>query len=244
MNAARGLLVPAAVTLCGLAVLLGLGTWQVERKAWKEGLIATLNERVSAAPAALPPAEQWSGLTAENSEFMRVRLHAEFQSGDALVYTSGSALRDDVKSPGYFVFAAGRLPGGQHVVVNRGYVKERSYPPQTGPAEIVGYLRWPEDSPWFVADYDAKASVWYVRDHRAMARVRGWDNVAPFYVEQEAPAPPGGVPHPASLRPNLPNHHLQYALTWYSLALVLAVVFAVWTMDRRRKAAAKSDSAA
>lgn len=244
MNAARGLLVPAAVTLCGLAVLLGLGTWQVERKAWKESLIATLNERVSAAPAALPPAEQWSGLTAENSEFMRVRLRADFQNGDALVYTSGSALRDDVKSPGYFVFAAGRLPGGQHVIVNRGYVKERSYPPQTGPAEIVGYLRWPEDSPWFVADYNAKASVWHVRDHRAMARVRGWDNVAPFYVEQEAPVPPGGVPHPASLRPNLPNHHLQYALTWYSLALVLAVVFAVWTMDRRRKAAAKSGSAA
>ncbi len=156
---------------------------------------------------------------------------------DALVYTSGSALRDDVKAPGYFVFAAGRLPGGQHVVVNRGYVKERGYPAQTGPAEIVGYLRWPEGSSPFVTDRDDKADVWYLRDHRDMARVRGWDNVAPFYVEQEAPVPPGGVPHPASLRPNLPNHHLQYALTWYGLALVLVGVFVAFAIDRRRKAA-------
>ena len=59
MSAARGLLIPAAVTLCGLAVLLGLGTWQVERKAWKEGLIATLNARAAAAPVALPPPDQW-----------------------------------------------------------------------------------------------------------------------------------------------------------------------------------------
>jgi surfeit locus 1 family protein len=244
VSAARGLLIPAAVTLCGLAVLLGLGTWQVERKAWKEGLIATLNARAATAPVALPPPDQWGSLTAENSEFMRVRLRADFRSDDALVYTSGSALRDDVKSPGYFVFAAGRLPGGQHVVVNRGYVKERGYPQQTGPAEIVGYLRWPEGSSLFVADRDAKADVWYVRDHRAIARVRGWDNAAPFYIEQEAPLPPGGVPHPASLRPNLPNHHLQYALTWYGLALVLVAVFAAWAVDLRRKAAPKSDSAA
>ncbi len=241
MSAARGLLIPAAVTLCGLAVLLGLGTWQVERKAWKEGLIATLNARAAAAPVALPPPDQWGSLTAENSEFMRVRLRADFRSDDALVYTSGSALRDDVKSPGYFVFAAGRLPGGQHVVVNRGYVKERGYPQQTGPAEIVGYLRWPEGSSLFVADRDAKADVWYVRDHRAIARVRGWDNAAPFYIEQEAPLPPGGVPHPASLRPNLPNHHLQYALTWYGLALVLLGIFVVWAFDHRRKAAPESD---
>ena len=128
MSAARRLLIPVAVTLCGLAVLLGLGTWQLERKGWKEGLIATLNERTAAAPVALPPPEQWGRLTADNSEFMRVRLRADFRSDDALVYTSGSALRDDVKSPGYFVFAAGRLPGGQHVIVNRGYVKERGYP--------------------------------------------------------------------------------------------------------------------
>ena len=120
----RGLLLPAAATLCGLAVLLALGTWQVERKGWKEALIATLNERAAAAPVALPPPEHWSRLTPENSEFLRVRLRADFRGDDALVFTSGSALRDDVKSPGYFVFTGAQLPGGEHVVVNRGYKGE------------------------------------------------------------------------------------------------------------------------
>jgi cytochrome oxidase assembly protein ShyY1 len=236
----RSLLVPTVFVLCSLAGLLALGTWQIERKAWKEALIARLDERLKAAPVDLPPPAEWGTLTPENAEFRRVRLRADFGGGDALAYTSGSALRDDVTSPGYFVFAAGRLPGGQSVVVNRGYVKERTYPVRTGAQEIVGYLRWPERSSWFVADYDAAADVWHVRDHRLMARQRGWGEVAPFYIEQESPAPPGGVPHPASLRVNLPNHHLQYALTWYGLAAVLVAMFAVWMVHRRRQTPARS----
>jgi cytochrome oxidase assembly protein ShyY1 len=231
-----GLLIPAAFTLCGLAILLALGTWQVQRKAWKEALIAALTDRLAAAPVELPPPMEWSGLTPESDEFRRVRLRADFREDGALVYTGGSALRDDVKSPGYFVFTAGRLPGGAHVVVNRGYVKDRTFPSQAGPAEIVGVLRWPETSSLFVTDHDAKADVWYVRNHLLMARERGWGDVAPFYIEQEAPVPPGGVPHPAPLRVNLPNHHLQYAITWYGLALALGAVFVAWLVHRRRQA--------
>lgn len=235
----RGLLIPVAFVLGGLAVLLSLGTWQIERKAWKEALIANLTQRLAAAPAELPPPQAWRDLAPQDAEFLRVRLRVDFRSDDALVYTSGSALRNDVKSPGYFVFAAGQLPGGEHVVVNRGYVKDRTYPVRAGVQDIVGYLRWPEASSWFVADHDASADVWYVRDHRLMARIRGWGDVAPFYVEQEAPVPPGGVPHPAELRVNLPNHHLQYALTWYGLALVLVGVFAAWLVHRRQQPAVR-----
>jgi cytochrome oxidase assembly protein ShyY1 len=242
MPGRRSLLVPAVFVLGSLAVLLALGTWQIERKAWKEVLIATLTQRLSAAPVELPPPAAWSKLTPENDEFRRVRLRADFGGGDALAYTSGSALRDDVKSPGYFVFAAGRLPGGQRVVVNRGYVKERTYPVRTGSDEVVGYLRWPERSSRFVADHDASADVWHVRDHRLMASRRGWGEVAPFYVEQESPVPPGGVPHPAPLRVNLPNHHLQYALTWYGLALCLVGVFAAWMVQRRRQTPTRNDA--
>jgi surfeit locus 1 family protein len=235
------MLIPALFVLGGLAVLLSLGTWQIERKAWKEALIATLTERLNAAPVELPPPSEWSRLTPAAVEFRRVKLRADFRGDHALLYTSGSALRDDVKSPGYFVFMAGRLPGGEHVVVNRGYVKERPYSVPAGPQEIVGVLRWPEASPWFVTDYDRSSDVWYVRDPRLMAHVKDWGTVAPFYVEQEAPVPPGGLPHPAPLRVNLPNHHLQYALTWYGLALALVAVFAVWTVNRRRHARTEGD---
>ena len=235
-SARRPMLIPAVFTLASLAVLIALGTWQLQRKSWKDALIANLTERLAAAPVALPPPAQWGSLTPDNAEFRRVRLQADFRADDALAYTSGSALRDDVKSPGYFVFSAARLVGGQHVVVNRGYTKERSYPVRSGPEEIVGVLRWPEPSSWFVADHDTRADLWYVRDHRLMARTRGWGEVAPFYVEQEAPVPPGGAPHPAPLHVNLPNHHLQYALTWYGLALVLVAVFAAWVVHRGRPA--------
>jgi surfeit locus 1 family protein len=241
MNAAGrrgGLLVPGALALAMLAVLLGLGTWQVERKSWKENLIATLDKRVSDAAIALPPPEQWPGLTPDNSEFTRVRVHVEFpKARDALVFSGGAALRDDAKGTGYFVFAPAMLPGGQRVVVNRGFVPSKAYPAAEGPQDIVGALRFPEAPSWFVAGHDTAGDIWTARDPAAMAGFLGWGAVAPFYIEQEAPVPPGGLPHPAPLKPQLRNEHLQYAITWYGLAAVLVVMFAVWARRRRGAAA-------
>jgi cytochrome oxidase assembly protein ShyY1 len=238
VNAARrgrGLLLPTSFVLLGLIVLFGLGIWQLERKAWKEALIATLAQRTNAAPVPLPPPEAWPTLTRENSEFTRVRLRIEPGSGDnALVYTSGSTLRDDVKSPGYFVFMPAQVPGGAVIVVNRGYVPTRSAPPLQGSQEIIGSLRWPDESSWFVSERDA-SGIWYVRDPAAMARVLGWGKVGPFYIEQEAPVPPEGLPHPAPLRVRLRNDHLQYALTWFGLAGSLIAVFAIWAAKRQRE---------
>ena len=236
--AGRGMLLPAAVALAALAVLVGLGTWQLERKAWKEGMIAALDRRLNEAPVPLPPPSEWPGLTPDNSEFMRVRVRAEFlKDSDALVYTSGSALRDDVKGTGYFVFSPAHLPDGHQVVINRGFVPSRSYPAEPGQHEIVGSIRWPEAPSFFVSDHDATGDIWMVRDPTAMAKRKTWGAVAPFYIEQEAPVPPGGLPHPAPLKVRLRNDHLQYAMTWYGLAVVLVVMFAIWAVRRRREAA-------
>ena len=229
-----GLLLPWTFALAGLLVLLGLGTWQLERKAWKEALIDALTRRASEAPVALPPPAEWARLASEVWEFRRVRLRIEpANEGDALVYTGVSALRDDVKSPGYMVFAPMRLSDGSKVVVNRGDAPTRSYAPAVA-QEIVGAMRWPEPPSWFVAAHDAAGGTWHVRDQRAMAAVKGWGAVAPFYIEQEAPEPPGGVPHPAKLNVKLRNEHLQYAVTWYGLAAVWAAMFAVWLVRGRQ----------
>src|SRR6185436_20377829 len=101
-----------------LAVLLGLGIWQLERKAWKEDLIETLTKRLESDPAELPRPADWGRLDANNAEFQRVRVNVKFRTSqdkgqDALVYTSGSQLRDDVKGTGLFVFSPARLAGGQ-----------------------------------------------------------------------------------------------------------------------------------
>ena len=125
----RSLLVPAAVTLSALAVLLGLGAWQLERKAWKENLSAMLERRLNEAPVVLPPPAQWTAITPDNWEVRRVSVRVQFlKQSDALVYTSGSAIRDDVKVAGYFVFSPALGPEGRQVVVNRGYVPARAYP--------------------------------------------------------------------------------------------------------------------
>jgi surfeit locus 1 family protein len=230
--------IAAFAALAAFAVLMGLGTWQIERKAWKEALIATLSQRLAAPPVELPPPEEWATLTRENAEFLRVRLRAELQSGaEALVYTSGSPLRDDVKAPGYFVFTPARLASGRQVVINRGYVPDRTAPPSgAGPVDIVGAIRWPEAPSWFIGSHDSGGRTWHVRDPRLMAEVKGWGPVAPFYIEQEAPVPPGGLPHPSALSVRLRNDHLQYALTWYGLAAVLAVMGGMMVLRTRRRA--------
>lgn len=242
MNRSRtrqGLLVPCLVALAALLVLVGLGAWQLQRKAWKEGLIAAMHERLAAAPVGLPPASQWSSLNVDNAEFRRVKFHAQFTEGRGVyVYVAGSALRDDIKEPGYFAFAPARLDDGTTVVVNRGYIpmdQQIGWP--AGTLEVVGYLRWPERRPWFLSETSSASDTWFVRDQQAMAAAKGWGDVAPFYVDQESPVPTSDLPRPAALKVNLRNDHLQYAVTWFGLAAVLVGCFVAWLVTRRRNSA-------
>jgi surfeit locus 1 family protein len=233
----------ALFTVIMIGVLAALGTWQVERLNWKQGLIANLEARLSATPTGLPPRARWSGLTATEDEFRRVAFPAEFIRGEeALVYSSGSSLRPDAAGPGYWVFAPARLAGGGIVVVNRGFVPDGKQAPDahaqpSGMVDIVGVLRWPEARGAFTPADDPAKGLWFARDPAGMADARKWGAVAPFYVDQEAPVPPGGLPKPGPLRAALPNNHLQYAVTWYGLALVTLVAALFFWRSRRRAVA-------
>jgi surfeit locus 1 family protein len=238
-----GLVSAALCTLVAVVILLGLGTWQLERKRSKEALIETLARRLAATPAELPPRAIWPRLDPAQDEFRRVAFRAQFlPDREALVYTSGSAFRTDVSGPGYWVFASASLPDGAVVVVNRGFVPqgglERRGQAQGEPGaslDIVGVLRWPEARGAFTPADEPEKNLWFVRDPGAIAAAKGWGAVAPFFVEQEAPVPPGGWPRPGRLTVQLRNEHLQYALIWYGLALALIVVFAVWARGERRQ---------
>ena len=143
-------------------------------------------------------------MTPENSEFTRVRMRAEFLSdSDALVYTSGSAIRDDVKGAGYFVFSPAQ-PGRR--AAGRGQSRLRAEPSLSrATSGAAGHRRrrcaGRKRRRWFVvATMTRRATSGWCAIHRAMAAVKGWGDVAPFYIEQEAPVPPGGLPHPAPLK--------------------------------------------
>jgi surfeit locus 1 family protein len=232
----RRLLVPGIVTIVGLAILISLGVWQLQRKAWKEGLIATLDAQMKAAPSPLPPASHWSGLTQQNSEFRRVSARVTFvpHAPPVYLYTGASALRADVRQPGYFVFSPARLPGGQTIVVNRGYIgMDRKYEtPAPSEGEIVGYIRWPEKEGLFVPDHGTD-DVRFVRDPAKMAKAFNWGDVAPFYIDQESPIPASGFPKPGPLTVKLRNDHFGYALTWFGLAAALTGVFLIWAAKER-----------
>lgn len=237
----RALLAPGLMTAFGLAVLIGLGVWQIERLRWKQDLVATLSERLSAAPIPLPPPAAWPRLRQPTDEFLRVRFSAQFLNDkEALVFTAGSRLRPDIAGSGYWVFTPARLAGGAVVMVDRGFVPVERMNPATraqgqiaGMHEIIGALRWPEQRSAFTPDDRPDRNMWFARDPEAVAAAKNVGPVPPFYVAQEAPAPPGGLPRVGRLEPNLPNNHLQYALTWFGLALALVGVFAMWLMRRR-----------
>jgi surfeit locus 1 family protein len=235
-----GVLGPGIFALIVFAGLVGLGNWQLDRKAWKEGVIETLGQRLAEAPSELPPPQRWSSLAPAEDEFRRVRFAAEvLPNEEALVFTSGSAFRPDVSGPGYWVFAPARLAGGGLIVVDRGFVPEGRQDKATRTAgdvaarlDMVGVMRWPESPGWFMPQADPGHNLWFVRDPLAIAQAKKWGEVAPFFIELESPQPPGGLPRPGPLKANLPDDHLQYAMTWYGLAAVLAVSFAFWLRSR------------
>jgi surfeit locus 1 family protein len=226
--------------LVGIVILCGLGVWQLDRKVWKEDLIARLNARLSRAPQDLPPRASWPQLHQDGEEFRRVVFPAEFLDGEeALVYTAGSPLRPDVKGPGYWVFAPARLAGGSIVLVNRGFVPpdhkdpgERSEGTPHGIVDVVGVMRWPEARGTFTPADDPKKNIWFLRDSKSIADIKKWATAAPFYIDQEEPVPAGGWPKPGKLEVQLPDNHLQYAITWFGLALALAGVYVVWLVRR------------
>ena len=253
MSAPRPWRAAALPALLAFIVLLGLGTWQMQRKAWKEALIASLTERLADAPQALPPAASWPKLDPADDEYRRVKFTAQFDhSAEALVYGAASAFRPDVSGPGDWVFTPARLPDGGIVMIDRGFVPEARKDPKSrvegqiaGPVEIIGALRCPETRHWFTPNDDVAHNLWFTRDPQAMALAKSLGQVpgqvAPFYIEQEAPVPPGGLPSPGKIAVNLPNNHLQYVITWYGLAAALAGVFLAWAFGpQRRQNGAKS----
>lgn len=240
-------------TLAMVAVFIGLGVWQLQRRAEKHALIAALTEKLAAEPVPLPPASEWSKLTPQKDEFLRVQFSAAYGAGlDAMVFSSGSAVRDDISGPGTWAFMPAQLASGEIVGINAGFVQntmqDRAQQDRAvtrlgsgEPADLVGYIRFPESAGLLTPAANIEKRLWFARDVPAMAQALGWGHdgktVAPFYVDLEQPVPLSGIPKPGPLHVHLKDDHMQYAITWFSLAGAVVIAFFVWLRGKRRGAA-------
>ena len=238
----RSLVAPGLASLVVLAILVGLGTWQVRRLFWKQELIQQIHERALARPLTPPPESRWPAWSAAEDEFTRTEATGTFRHDrETLVHGLASGARPGTPLQGFYVVTPLVLDTGGTVLVNRGFVPtELADPARRAPGQVagetavVGLLRASEVRGAFVPASDPARGEWFVRDIPAIAAARGLTRVAPFLVEADATRPnPGGWPRGGQLlRPDLPNNHLGYAFTWYGLALCLAGVFAVFARRR------------
>jgi surfeit locus 1 family protein len=210
-------------------VCLGLSAWQVQRLYWKRDLIAQSDAAVSAPPITLPRTAE----DARRLEFRHVAVDGVFLH-DKEIYLGASSGAGQV---GYQVLTPLRDADGRFVFVNRGFIpSELKDPPKrpagqlAGAVHVVGLLRVPptEKPNWFLPDNRPDRNYWFWVDLPAIAAADGLNNVAPFVIDADATPNPGSWPKGGVTRLDLPNDHLQYAITWFALAVAMVAVYVVY----------------
>lgn len=233
---------PTVCTIAAFAILVGLGTWQMQRKAWKDGLLDAIAQRVTAAPVPLDTAARRS-TAGDDLEYLRVTARGRYHHDkERLLYAPG---RD---GPGFHVFTPLETGDGRYLFVNRGFVPEPLKDPATraagqpgGEVEVTGLLRRPAEQGWFVPANEPARNLWFWRDLDGMAAsVLGRDRtrVLPFFLDEQSrdlDPQPEIWPRPGVTRLDLPNRHLEYALTWYGLAGTLIAVYLAFALGRLRR---------
>lgn len=217
-------------------VLIGLGTWQMQRLDWKQGLIDARRAAVSEAPLTEAPT-----IDAGPVAFRRLRLTGRFDPQQEF-YLTGQTYTDSrgMSQSGWHIVAPFHLTDGAVVMVDRGFVpfdlKDATHhePPPAGTVTIDGLIRPPAAPGWLVPANDPAKNIWFTLDPAALAQAAGVSAALPFTLDLlPEPEARQGWPRAGQTRLDLPNNHLQYALTWYSLAGVLMVVTGLFARSRR-----------
>ena len=218
----RARFVLLALACLAIAGLMVLGVWQLERRVWKLDLIARVTARVHAAPVAPPGPADWPAVSAAKDEYLRVRVRGRFLNDRE---TFVQALTD--LGGGFWVLTPLKTDQGFVVLINRGFIPpERrtagQYDSIAGEADVTGLLRMSEPKGRFLRPNDPAADRWYSRDVAAIAAARGLTDAAPYFIDAEARPNTETWPRAGLTVLSFPNNHLLYALTWFSLALMLA----------------------
>lgn len=224
--------------LVAFAILVGLGTWQVQRLYWKEALLASIDQRVASTPKSLVEIEKQLADTGD-IDYQPVTLKGTFlHSGERHFFTTWDG------KTGFNVYTPFRLEDGRYLFVNRGFVPyELKDPSQRSQGEVQGLVdvtglarnRLHAKPGMFLPENDPAKNIFYWKDLDAMALTAdlpAGSDILPFFVDANAAPNPGGWPLGGVTLLDMPNNHLQYAVTWYGLAAALAGVVGMWLYRR------------
>ncbi len=235
----KGLVGLTALMLASLALLIGLGVWQLKRLEWKQGLIAQIEARTKGPPITLKDAVALAGQGRDPS-YYRVRVDGRFHHAKERYLYAVSEGR-----VGWHVITPLETEDGDIVLVDRGFVPDELKDPSArapGQVEnvvtVTGIARSPETQTLFTPDNEPKVNRWFWRDLAGMARSMfpaGTIDVAPFFLEADKSKVPGFWPEGGQTRLEIPNNHLQYAITWFLLGACLLIVYGLYVRSLYRR---------
>ncbi|TYC49775.1 SURF1 family protein [Rhodobacterales bacterium] len=224
--------------VAGLVVvcLVLLGNWQLRRLEWKTELIHAVETRAFGDEVAAPARAEWPGVTPETHSYLRVRAEGRLLGGHTLFVKALTEL-----GAGFWMLQPLERPDGEIIWINRGFVPSeyRSSPDRDDAADtdevtVTGLLRPTEPGGTLLEKNAPDENLWYSRDTKAFSRQEGLGETAPYFIDADPAEDVTGYPRGGLTIINFRNHHLQYALTWYTMALMLVggVGYVVWLSRR------------
>ncbi len=216
-----------------LPILFGLGAWQVQRLHWKENLLAEIATHLAAPPISVGQAKALGS----EAQYRRVTLDGRFDHAkESYVFTTGEG-----GAPVYHVVTPFLLARGGLLMVDRGLVPKPLLDPETraagqvdGLQHVVGVWRTPDAPGAFTPAPDTAHRIWYSRNVTGMAKFQHVALAAPVIVEADITPNPGGWPKGGQTVIDIPNRHLEYALTWFGLAATLLGVYLAYHVSQGR----------
>ncbi|TDT75265.1 surfeit locus 1 family protein [Litoreibacter halocynthiae] len=220
----KRMILPLLFGLIGCGILVSLGTWQVKRLAWKEATLSEIDARISAEPVALPVS-----FDREGDLYLPVEATGSFGADRIRVLVSQKKV-----GAGYRIISPFTTQG-RTIMVDRGVIPIADDLPATpqGEVTVTGNLHWPNEVDSYTPEPDEARDIWFARDVDRMAAKLGTEPVL-LILRAATPATLEITPLPVS-RAGIPNDHLSYAITWFSLAGIWfgMTVFLLWRIRQR-----------
>ncbi|MEM9970354.1 MAG: SURF1 family protein [Pseudomonadota bacterium] len=221
----KRLIFPLVIGLAGAGVLASLGKWQLDRLAWKEGVLAEIEARIDAPPVAVPSAPE-----EETDKYLPV-----VAEGDILGASLHSVTSVPRVGPGHRLISVFQLDDGRRVMVDEGFVPGGGdvSPGGAERVSVLGNLHWPDEVDDWTPAPDLTQNLFYGRDVAAMAAALGTEPTL-IVAREISGVAPRAAPLPVT-SVGIPNNHLGYAVQWFGLAAVWTgmTAFFIWRMTRR-----------